>query len=372
MRTLLFLLAMACDTTPTHVSTGEVDEAIARQKWNVVCRGLQMKEDRTREYATERITKTAPDEEAKACICENIQGKSGWDPSIASGLIGQTKDAAVSCFADLVAKPDLPKREEAVVALGLTAAPIAMKTLAQISQEEGAPAAVRAKAIAALKGHKDYEGTMLSLLTDDAEPEVRAAAADALSGMTASNIVKALVQAAKTDKEGTVRGAALIAAKASRAPAADTMVCEAMMSDPSPAVRSAAIRALRGTRRDSSADCLRKRALTYEADASVRDELLSVLKSSPNDKAALILCDAIPFWMKSYVIEEIPDKLPGTEIVKAQNDRDHERSYACLQKAWKKSSGYSCFAKLHVGVWFREVGAKGVRVPACPGYEAKD
>ena len=111
--------------------------------------------------------------------------------------------------------------------------------------------------------------------------------------------------------------------------------------------------------------------MTFEPDAGVRDRLLEVLKSSPNDNAALVLCDAIPFWMRSYVDKDIPDKLPGTMIVKAQNDRDFKRSYECMQKAWRKSSGYSCFARLHVGLWFRTLGAKNIRVPECPGYEAK-
>ncbi len=370
MRALLLLLLTACDMTPSHVGTAEIDEAIARGKWAVACKGLEMEEDRTREYATERLV-TGGYPGAKDCICARIEGKTGWDPAIASGLKSSEDDAIVGCFAERVARPDLDKRREAVVALGLISAPIARKTLASIAQDHSADADLRVRSAGALAGRSEYVDLLVGLLSTDDQTGVRAAAATALSGRKNRAVVTALVKAAKQDKEGEVRGAALRAAKASGATAADQMVCDAMMNDPSPTVRSAAVSAFHGTRRDSAAACLRKRAMTYEPDPGVRDRLLEVLKSSPNDKAALVLCDAIPFWMRSYVIEEIPDKLPGTEIVKAQNDRDWERSFACLQKAYRKSSGYSCYARLHVGLWFREVGGK-VRVPSCPGYEPRD
>ena len=370
MHTLLLLLLAACDSTPSYVSIKDIEEAIPRDRWAVVCKGLEMKDERTREYATERLVAIHP-EVTKDCICRNIQGKTGWDPSIASGLKGSDSDEFVGCFADLVAQPGLAKRQEAVVALGLTAAPIAIKTLDKIAKESGTDENIRVRAIQALAGKQDYTDTLVGLLSGSDTPPIRAAAAAAISGNKKRPVVDALVKAAKEDKDGTVRGAALAAAKASGVPAADKMICEAMLSDPSAAVRSAAIGAFQGTRRDSAAACLRKRAFTFEPNAGVRDRLLEVLKSSPNDKAALILCDAIPFWMKSYVDKDIPDKLPGTMIVKAQNDRDWKRSYACLEKAWRKSSGYSCFARLHVGLWYRTLGAKSVRVPSCPGYESK-
>jgi hypothetical protein len=369
MRFFLLLL-LACDMTPSHVSSAEIDEAIALGKWNVACKGLEMKDARTREYATERLV-TGSYPKAKDCICSKVQGTDGWDPAIASGLKGSDKDDIVGCFAELVAKTDLPKRKEAVVALSLTAAPVARKTLATIALDTTTDADLRARSVGSLSGRTEFVESLTGLLSADDKPEVRAAAAKALSGNKTRTVVATLVKAAKEDKEGVVRGAALRAAKSSGATSADQMVCDAMMNDPSPEVRSAAVSAFQGTRRDSAAACLRKRAMTYEPDAGVRDRLLEVLKSSPNDKAALVLCDAISFWMKSYVIEEIPDRLPGTEIVKAQNDRDYERSYECLQRAYRKSSGYSCFARLHVGLWFREVGGK-VRVPSCPGYEAKE
>ena len=87
--------------------------------------------------------------------------------------------------------------------------------------------------------------------------------------------------------------------------------------------------------------------------------------SSPHDDSAQILCDAIPFWLKSYVVEDLPEKIPGTDIIKVQNDRDWERSYECVQKAYRARGGYSCYAKMYVGYWFNELGGTG-SVPACP------
>ena len=101
------------------------------------------------------------------------------------------------------------------------------------------------------------------------------------------------------------------------------------------------------------------------------DELLKVLKSSPSDKAAMTLCDAIPFWMRTYVVKDIPEKTPGTGIIKAQNDRDWDRTYECLDKALRQSSGYSCYARMYVAGWFKIVGGSAF-VPKCPGYEDKE
>jgi hypothetical protein len=184
-------------------------------------------------------------------------------------------------------------------------------------------------------------------------------------------VIGALVKAATEDADGAVRAAALVAVKSGGSHAAHKMVCTAMLEDPSPAVRAAAVRSFRGTKRNSAIECLRARAFEEEESSDVRQAILDVLKSSPNDNAAKLLCDAIPFWMRTYVKDDIPDKIPGTMIVKAQNDRDWEQSYECFKRAYRQSSGYSCFARMHVGLWFREVGGKPY-VPSCPGYENKD
>lgn len=367
MRIIALLLLTACEITPNFVDSRDVEDAAARERWATVCVGLDMEHEKTRRVATRKLLGSKVPE-GEACICEHLSAPDGeWDAAIAEGLVGAKDAAIVGCFAQLVTRPDLPRRTAAVHALGKMLAPVARETLVIVATLPGDTSS-RVAAIEAVGGIKDNQSAMIDLVKNDAEPAVRAAAATSLAISKSDKVRKVLINTAKSDADGTVRGAALRAAKKSGAPKAHGMVCDAMLNDPSPAVRRAAVLAFKGTKRDTSVACLRKKALTEETDADVRDTLLAVLKSSPNDKAALILCDAIPFWMRTYVKEDIPDKLPGTMIVKTQNDRDWDRSYACFQKAYRQSGGYSCFAKMHVALWFREVGGTSY-VPKCPGYE---
>ena len=370
MRILIVLLLAACDMTPSYVDTKDIEQAVASRSWATVCKGLEMKEERIRRYATEQLWKTGAPAEELSCICDHIGTEDGgWDPAIAEGLIGLKDDKIVGCFADLVKNKDLPKRTEAVVALAQTSAPIARAALADIATADG-DVETRARATAAIGGDPKYKDALMSLINHE-DKAMRAAAATGLGGHKDRPIIDALIELATNDKEGEVRAEALVAVKSSSASKAQDMVCKAMLEDESPAVRSAAIRSFKGTKRESAVACLRTKAFTEESDAGVRDDLLAVLKSSPRDSAAAVLCDAIPFWMRTYVKNDIPDKIPGTMIVKTQNDRDWERSYECFQKAYRKSAGYSCFAKMHVGLWFREVGGKPY-VPSCPGYENQE
>ena len=370
MRIAAVLFLTACEITPTFVDSRDVEDAAAQERWATVCKGLEMEHEKTRRVATRKlVSSNVP--EGKECICTHLtKDGSDWDAAIVAGLEGTKNDSIVGCFAELVLQPDLPRRTEAVHALGKTNASIARTTLAQVATSPG-DAGSRIAAIEAVGGFPDNHSATLDLLSQDTDPTIRSAAATALGAAKTKKVRAQLVKAAKNDTDGRVRGAALRAAKKAGAPKADAMVCEAMMTDPSPAVREAAVLALKGTRRDTSVACLRKKALALEEDATVRDAILKVLKSSPNDNAAKVLCDAIPFWMRSYVKEDIPDKTPGTMIVKAQNDRDWDRSFECLQQAYRRSSGYSCFAKMHVALWFREVGGTSY-VPKCPGYEGTE
>lgn len=370
MKFLLMLTLGACNLTPSYVDTIDIDQASSRSAWNVVCKGLEMKEDRIRQYATQQLWKMKAPAEEQACICTEISThKYGWDPAIAAGLVGTKDDNIVSCFADLIGSPDITKQKEAVVALSLIAAPISRKTLAGVAIADG-DIETRVAAAKAIGGDPLYKDNLMTLLGHE-ESALRAIAAEGLAGHKDKAVIAALVKSATDDKDGAVRAKALVSVKSGGSLAANKMVCQAMLEDPSPAVRTAAVLSFRGTKRNSAIECLKARAMAKEDDPGVRQAILDVLKSSPNDNAAKLLCDAIPFWMRSYVKDDIPDKIPGTMIVKAQNDRDWERSYDCFQRAYRQSSGYSCFAKMHVGLWFREVGGKPY-VPSCPGYENKD
>ena len=362
------LLALAgCEITPSYVESVDIDDAMARNHFKTVCKGLEMKDDDTRRYATTKL-KEITDPISQECVCQFVgQGKHGWDDAIADGLTGTDRDDLAGCFAEPVKKPDLGKREEAVVALAQIPAPSARAALGVVAADGAAATEVRVRAIKGIAGNVQFTETLLKLLADDGDAAVRTAAAEGLSGIKDEPVVQALIQAYEKDAEGEVRGAALISIKKSGFEQADEMVCKAMMEDASPAVRSRAIGAFRGTKRAEAIQCLRDRAFKVEEDGNVREQLLKVLKSSPKQEAADVLCDAIPFFMRSYVgSEALPTKIPGADIAKYQNDRDWERSYDCFQKAYRSSRGYSCPARMYTGFWFREVGGTA-HIPKCPG-----
>ncbi|NOY27244.1 MAG: hypothetical protein GXP62_15350 [Oligoflexia bacterium] len=369
-------LITGCEIAPSYVSSADVDDALARKQYKTMCVGLSMKDDDVRRYTTERFETIAdfnpPDpkgvEAGRACVCEHILDKQGRiDLSIARGLKSTDRDDMVQCLVDAIADPAVPHRADAVQALSRTAAKTGRDALAKLAQDD-ADAAIRLVATKAIAGNSHYQDVLLKLATTDADDEIRGAAIAGLARLKGEAVTAALHKLATDDKAGSVRGAALQALKTARAEGIDDMLCKAMMDDPSPDVRVRAVMAFRGTKRDSIITCLRNRALTKEDDSGVRDAVLTVLKSSPSQKAADVLCDAIPFWMRSYVIDDLPDKIPGTDIAKAQNDRDWENSFTCMQKAYRSSRGYSCYAKMYTAWWFRQVGGTAY-VPKCPKYE---
>jgi len=365
---LLFTL-IGCDFTPSYVDGSDINDALALNRFKTVCKGLEMEDDEIRRYATESLI-NVDDPIAQECICANVAHPTKmWDPAIAAGLKGTERDELVQCFADLVLQPALPKRLEAVTALALIPAKSAREASATIAAEASTDVEIRVRAVGSISGNPDYEEVLVGLLKNDKEPTVRAAAAKGLSPFKKSKTTKeALAASLDSDEEGVVRAAALVSLKKTGVRNADELVCKAMMEDPAEEVRTAAVGTYQGTKRSNAVKCLRDRTLTFEESASVRMRLLEVLKSSPHKDVPDILCDAIPFWMRSYVKEDIPEKVPGTMIVEAQNDRDWENSFDCLKRAYRNSSGYSCFAKMHVALWFREVGGN-TYVPNCPGYE---
>lgn len=364
---LASMLLTACEVPPKFVENGDIDDAMARKQYKTVCVGLTMKDDDTRKYAAGKM-KEITEPIAVECVCENIRDvEKGWDKAVASGLRGTDRDDLAGCFTPLVETADLPDRMEAVVALGLIPAPAARATLGKVAAEAGASAEVRGAAISAIGGDPTHTETLMGILSGDSDGAVRAAAAKGLHGIKDEAVVAALRTALDKDTEGAVRGEALLGLKKAGFDGVDELICKAMNEDESPEVRKRAISAYRGTKRKEAIACLRERALTLEEDAAVRSTLLSVLKSSPKKDAKKVLCDAIPFWVRSYMKEDLPPKVPSADIIKAQNDRDWDNSFDCIGKAYR-AGGYSCFGKLYVGHWFREVGGSAY-LPNCPGYE---
>ncbi len=361
----LLLLSGACEITPAYVENSDVDDAFARGNYKTVCVGLSMDNEAVRRYATTRLL-AVDDPIARECVCEHITRNGHWDPAVAEGLKGSDRDDMVGCLAELLDQPDVRDREELVVALSRTAAPVARERLAKVAAEPGDPS-TRARAIRTLTGTGDPEklSLLIDLLRSGDAPVLRAAAAAALVGQKEPRATAALEAAFHDDADGSVRIAALLTLRRLHAENARELTCKAMLEDPDPQVRKEAISALRGTKSKKSIACLRDRALTEESEPQVREELLEVIKSSPRQEAADILCDAIPFWLRHYAKEDLPENLPGTNIVVAQNDRDWKNSYECFAKAYAKRSGYSCYGKQHIAYWFKEVGGKAF-IPRCP------
>jgi hypothetical protein len=365
----LLSLLLACDIPPNHVETADIDNALARKHYKTMCVGLKMSDEQLRTHTTERLRTIIEDDGiaiAEACVCENIQHEHhGWDRAIAAGLSGKKGDGMVDCFAALVQDQGLPDRLEAINALAQIPAPVARQTLIDIASSSS-PSEQRARAIMAIGANPDHRETMLTLLKDS-DPDVRAAAARALGDGAKDGAVKEALRVAITDAEATVRAAALQAIKKLAGAGADEAICGAMMNDPDPVVREAAVLSFKGTRRGSAITCIRDRAFAAEESPAVREAVLTVLKSSPRDEAADVLCEAIPFWVKTYLKEDLPDRIPGTDIITAQNDRDWERSYECVTRA-ARAGGVSCYGRMYVGYWVNRLGGTA-RIPACPKYQ---
>jgi hypothetical protein len=359
----------ACELmTPSHVEVPDIQEAMAVERYATVCVGLDMKDDATRKFATEQLI-TVSDPIAKDCICNNIADEQkGWDIAVGDGMKTTDRDDLASCFVELVRNPSLPKRDQAITFLTSMSAPVARQALADIGKDPQGSPEDRVKALGAVAGDKQFLDILTSLAESEENTAVRAAAVAGLGGLKDRPVIDLLRKKASDDPEGEVRGAALQALKNSKVSDSTEMMCKAMMEDESPIVRAQAVGAFRGTKRSESIKCLRERAMTEEPDSSVREKIIEVLKSSPHKGAAEILCDAIPFWARTYLKEGMPDKVAGTDIIRAQNTRDFERSYECVEKAVRSSSGYSCYARAYTGFWMRELGGNA-SVPRCPGYE---
>lgn len=367
-------LLAACSKlmVPSYVTTADVDNAIAKGNYEVACVGLKMKSDELRTHTAQQLA-IVPDETANACICEALEGRDPlegyerkWDKAVAEGLRGSDRDEVVGCLAAMVERENLPDRAEALGILARTKAPVTRTTLVKLATSPG-DVAIRAAALRAMNGDKNQKDTLTALATKDSEPKIRAAAAAALGGLAAADesVATLLEGLATSDAEGEVRAEALASMRQSKSKASSALACKMMMDDPAAQVRGNAVLSFRGTKDPDELACLRKRAMAEEEDAQVRQAILDAIKSSPTKESGQILCDAIPFWLKTYLDRGLPEQIPGTDIIRAQNDRDWDASFGCVQKALKASGGYSCYAKQYAGTWFQELGGTAF-IPKCP------
>lgn len=356
---MLFSLLFACvSSEPSFVSENDLDKALAGGNTPALCAGLRMKEPATREAAAEKIKDYGLEID---CLCDRLQFDGRWDPSILAGLAKATNAERVGCVGTLLDDPAQPERTG--LATALLKIPVARSRLLTAAGADADPA-VRAAAMPTFRSSKDPAeiAQVQGWLASDPSPVVRAAAATALLGQSTAE--GALRDAVAKDADPYVRGAA-IATYATIKPADfDDVVCKALLEDAAPEVRIAALGAMRATRDPEQLACLRTRATTEETSPEVRAALLGTLKSSAAPEAAKVLCDVIPEWVRLYVKDAAPAE--GDDILKAQNDRDFEKSYDCAQAAVKRGGGYTCAGRAYVGAFFRDLGGKA-SVPSCGG-----
>lgn len=371
MRNTILAVCLAaltgCDIAPSYVEkSGEIDVFLVNERYKSACVGLKMEDDDLVRYTAMKLEEYPDEQVANDCLCEALYHPDThvWSEAVADGLRNSARDDLAACLAPALSDPAVEEREKLVHMLAGIHAPASYEAIgAAFASEQDAD--LRVAMVQELQPSEAHIDVVLGALTSDKSPDVRAAAAQSLKGRDREDVVAAVVKAAKSDEDGKVRGAALSAVVKLRLPETDQMVCTAMMEDPDEAMRLAAVKAYKGTRRDEALSCLKQRALAEEESGAVRQAILASLGASPSDDAALILCDIVGPWSRMYIKDKIYVDIPGSDVVKAQNNRDYERSYECVQKALRQG-GYSCYARNYLGSWMKELGGSAA-TPWCPG-----
>lgn len=355
------MLAGCLSMEPTFVSQVDIDRALRAQDPVPVCAGLKQKDAAVRTYAAQRL-RDWPDDGA-ACLCDRAVREGQWDAAIFEGLKGSTNDARVGCLSRLLDDPALPDRPGLVGALLGLRTPSVRARLVEAAKSDRDPA-VRAAAVVVLRDAKDA-GELAWVI--DAFPSAPAdfavSAATVLAGRPeAAGLLR---DAARAHPDPRVRSAALQAYQPLKAPDFPELLCHAVNEAADAGVRQRAIEQVKSSRDPAVLACLRTRALTREEDPTVRLTLLRTLARNASPEAAAVLCDAIPFWVRSYVGETAVQPQSAEDIVYYQNDRDFERTYDCVKAAWK-AGGYSVCGRAYVGAYLRQYGER-VSFKACGG-----
>jgi len=364
----LFVCLSGCEIAPDFVeSSHDVDRFLLRENFKSACVALEMKkDDDLRRYTAMVMLEYPNDETVNSCLCDALYtpGSGSFDLAVVNGIQSSRRDDLAQCLARGLSDQGIENRKEMVHSLGRISAKASYETLATLVKDE-ADVAVRIAAVESLRPSAKHVPLLLEVLQQDAEPQVRAAAARAMKGRKNPDFIEHVTRLATEDPSGIVRAASLAAVVKLKLPVTDAMVCKAMIDDPEPVVRVAAVKAYHGTKRTSAIECLRKRLLKEELAPEVRAATLKALGASPSKHAARALCDGIAPFMWMYVREEIAEKLEGVNIVETQNNRDYEKSYACVNSALRQG-GFSCYAQNHLGHWFNELGGSA-STPWCPG-----
>ncbi len=343
----------------------EVDARLSRGANADACGGLQAVSEDVRTYTAGRLVEHASDPKVGECLCNAAydKEKGTFDKAIAGTFRDSRQPVLASCLSQALEDARVANKVDVADALGAT---LTRKGYTELEGLLGADneAPVRAAAVAWLGRSDAHLAAAIDTLGTDPEPSVRAAAAAGMKPSTKDEADKALREAIKNDPSAQVRQSAVIAASDPLARTTARVLCKTMMEDEDAGVRKAAVLAFTGTSEKADIKCLQERLLSNEEDGGVRGAILDVLEKAPTADAREVLCDAIGPFMRMYVREPYT-KVDGAHIVTAQNNRDWDNTYSCLQKALSQG-GLSCYARNHLANWYNDVGGS-MSAPWCPG-----
>lgn len=372
MRMLTLTVLLACtggETNPNTITKSDIQTAVPKKDIKTICTALKSSDEDVQQFATEQLRIFEP-EQTKDCLKEGLveSDSKAFRLGVLEGLKGEKRNAVARVAAELIQDTSLVGRAEAIHHLGGVPAPAVNAALMKIAENGSDASDVRAVAIRAVGGYTDnFDST--AALFDDGDAEVKAAVVDMLGLHTEEKGARKLIKEALPHEDENVRAAAMKAYRAHAGDRAEEVLCTAMMDDTSPKVRAAAIAALEKTKSVSAIRCLRKRAMTLEEDRDVRAAILRSLKLAEGNAerpAFTAMCDAIPFWLRSYTTDKLPEEDPGTDIVKMQNDYDHEYSEKCFAKAYAQKSQYSCHGHKYIAWFYKQmISNEDLYVPEC-------
>lgn len=377
MTAWLMAVMFACtvpERDPNTVTEDDVRDALVKQDIKTVCLGLRSSDESIQQFATEQLRVFDP-KEAAPCLKEGlVTEQKAFREGVLIGLKGEKRNALGRVVAEVIKEPANTGREMAILKLGEVTAPAVNAAILAVAQNKSDTPSVRAAAVRSIGGYKDNFDDV-SALFDDGNPEVKAAVVEMLGLHTEEKSARSLIKEGLTHEDEGVRAAAMTAYRAHAGDRAEETLCKAMMEDGSPAVREAAVRGFRKTKSVSAIRCLRKRAMELEENRDVRAAILDSLKMAQGvaEKPAFAaMCDAIPFWLRSYVTDKLPEEDPATDIVKMQNDYDHENSEKCFAKAYAQKKNYTCHGHKYIAWFYKQmISNENLYVPECDEPEAE-
>ena len=372
MTALMIHMLLACtgaELNPNTITKSDIQIAVPKKDIKTICTALRSGDEEIQQFATEQLRIFEPDQ-TKECLKEglvDLDSKS-FRIGVLEGLKGEKRNALARVPAELIQDTTLNDREKAIHYLGGVPAPAVNAALMKIAENASDTPAVRAVAVRAIGGYTDNFDSIAALF-DDSSPEVKAAVVDMLGLHTTEKGARKLIQEALPNEDERVRAAAMTAYRAHAKDRSEETLCTAMMEDISPLVRKAAIDAMQKTKSVSAIRCLRQRVMALEEDRDVRAAILRALKLAEGNAerpAFTAMCDAIPFWLRSYTTDKLPEEDPGTDIVKMQNDYDHEYSEECFRKAYAQKATYSCHGHKYIAWFYKQmISNEDLYVPEC-------